>query len=102
MMSAVTKMTTQSYFRTNTNEHEHERTLQYTETIFNLELRPNRGRLPEKLWAREKEECAYLGTNLLSAVLPMKTKIKMADGETRAVIFQQASLITLCLPSILA
>jgi len=46
----------------------------------------NRGRLPEKLWAREKEECAYLGTNLMSAVLPMKTKIKMADGETRAVL----------------
>lgn len=42
MMSAVTKMTSQSYFRTNTNEHEHERTLQYKERIFNLELRPNR------------------------------------------------------------
>lgn len=43
---------------------------------------------PEKLWAREKEECAYLGMNLMSAVLPMKTKTKMADGETRTVIFQ--------------
>lgn len=99
MMSAVTKMTSQSYFRTNTNEHEHERTLQYKERIFNLELRPNR-EAGETLGSR-KGRMRIPGNE--SHVSGITHEDKNQDGGRRNTNcnFPTASL-TFCLPSILA